>query len=162
MDNKKKDNEERKKILKLLRSKNPVIYDTVEFTKLVGKFIKARRKEFKISPFVLAKSLNITYQTYNKYENGQINIPLHTLFLITEKLNISFDSLIYKYYKEIYGANYRSILNIDDNIFPKFSNVDLEKSIDIVKEIYNSGDKKLITALNNNLDIYHSLIFKKS
>ena len=160
MSDKKKDSEKRKQLLKLLKQKNPAIYDTVEFTKLVGKFIKERRKEFKISPFDLAKSLNITYQTYNKYENGQINIPLHTLFLITEKLNISMDSLINKYHKEIYGANYRSILNINSNIFPKFSDVDLEKSIDIVKKIYESGDKQIITALNNNLDIYYSLIRK--
>ena len=136
-------------------------YETVEFATLVGKFIKARRKELKISPFVMAEFLNITYRTYNKYENGQINIPIHTLFLITEKLNISFDSLIDKYYKEIYGTNYRSILNIDDNIFPKFSNVDLDQSIDRVKEIYKSGNKMLILAFAGILDIFYSLIFKK-
>ena len=156
-----KNDEEYKRFKKAKKNKDEILnflkkekikYKSVEFSKLAGKFIKERRKELKISPIEIAKSLNISYRTYYKYENGQINIPLHTLFLITKNLNISFDLLIDKYYEEIYGANYR--------IFLKFSDVDLDKSIDIVKEIYKSGDKKLISALNNNLDIYYSLLKK--
>lgn len=172
MENNKKKMKMKDEILQFLK-KEKIKYDSVDFTKLAGKFIRERRKELKISPLEIAKSLNISYRTYNKYENGQINIPLHTLFLITKNLNISFDSLIDKYYKEIYGQDYKEILSIrsqiDDVIFNEDNNklqqisntnTDLEKSIDRVKAIYKSGNKILILALRGILDVYYSLIWK--
>ena len=148
-------------ILNFLK-KEKIKYESVEFSKIAGKFIKERRKELKISPLEIAKSLNISYRTYYKYENGQINIPLHTLFLITKNLNISFDLLIEKYYEEIYGKDYidEVILNEDNNKLLQISNADLEKSINKVKAIYKSGNKILILALRGILDVYYSLIRK--
>ena len=150
-------------ILQFLRNEK-IKYDSVEFTKLAGKFIKIRRKELKISPLDVAKSLNISYRTYNKYENGQINIPFNTLILITKNLNISMDSLINSFYKEIYGPDYMEILGIQNEIneeLSKYNSTDLDKSINIVKKIYKSGNKILILALKGTLDIYQSLIYKK-
>ena len=160
----------KEEILHFLK-KEKLKYDSVEFSKIAGKFIKERRKELKISSFEISKSLDISYRTYYKYENGQINIPLHTLFLITKNLNISFDLLIEKYYEEIYGDEDKRNIQKLNKEYPKFEqyansfiekNPDslIEKSIDIVKKIYKSGDKQIITALNNNLDIYYSLIRK--
>ena len=133
-------------------------YETVEFNNFIGKIIKDKRKELKVSPFIIAKSLKITYQTYNKYENGQINIPIHTLFLIADILNISFNSLIDKYYKEVSGGIDK--IQFHDLDIPVFSDIELEKSIDIVKKIYNTGDRKAIFYLKTVLDLVDSIINK--
>ncbi len=140
-------------------------YDIAEFKKYIGNFIKDRRKELKISPFDIAEFLGLSYPTYNKYESGHINIPLHTLSIIAKLLNLSFDSIIDNYYKEILGGDEIDLIEMNNSItVASFShiplNADLDKSIDIVKAIYNSGNKKIITALNYNLDIYYSLIKK--
>lgn len=125
-------------------------YETIEFNNFIGEIIKNKRKELNISPADIALTLNITYNAYNQYENGRINIPPENLFKITKILNISLDEckefyFNIKKYKESFKQKQISPLN---------------KKIDIVKEIYKSGDKKLISALNNNLDIYYSLLQK--
>ena len=157
---------EDQKEVKLINWTDAQFSDIAEFKKYIGNFIKEQRKKLKISPLKMAKDLRITYQTYNQYENGQIHIPLHTLFIIAKLLNLSFDSIIDNYYKEILGGDEIDLIEMNNSItVASFShiplNADLDKSINIVKKIYKSGNKILILALKGTLDIYQSLIFKK-
>ena len=156
-------NEDNKDMLEFLR-KTKAEYDLIEFNKILGKLIKERRKELKISPFDIAEFLGLSYPTYNKYENGHINIPLQTLFLITKKLNISMGAFMDKFYKAIWGDDYIDFICSQNEIneeLSKYNSTDLDKSINIVKKIYKSGNKILILALKGTLDIYQSLIYKK-
>ena len=147
----KENNEDYKRFKKARKN-----YETVEFNKFIGKIIRDKRKELNIAITDIASALSITYNTYYNYENGQINIPPENLFKIAKILNISLDDCkeLYfsiKKYKESFKQKRISPLNAD-----------VDKSVNIVKEIYKSGNKILILALKGVLDIYHSLIFKKS
>lgn len=163
------------------------------FNEIMGELIRAKRKALNLSPVNIAKSLNISYQTYSKYETGKITIPIENLFIIAKLFNTSIDSWLdyyFEYQENIRNNNYdffdekrKEILKTLDEdkrniqkLNKEYPNLEqyansfieknpdslIEKSIDIVKKIYESGDKQIITALNNNLDIYYSLIIKKS
>lgn len=141
-------------------------YETVEFNNFIGKIIKDKRKELKISSADITSVLYITYNAYNKYESGKANIPPENLFKIAKILNISLDDCKELYFSiKKYQDNFEQhISNINaDNKQQHISNInaDLDKSIDRVKEIYKSGNKILILALKGILDVYYSLIFKK-
>ena len=141
-------------------------YETVEFNNFIGKIIKDKRKELKISSTDIASVLYITYNAYNQYESGKSNIPPENLFKIAKILNISLDDCKELYFNiKKYKDNFeQQISNINTDKQQQISNIntDLEKSIDRVKEIYKSGNKILILALKGILDVYYSLIFKKT
>ncbi len=158
-----KKKERRNEILKLIRKGKPK-FESIEFTKLAGKFIMERRKELKISPFDMAKSLNIAYRTYNRYENGSANIPMHTLLLICYFLDISMDTLTSKYYEEVYGYFFKD--DFKKNIYqdlhieiPLYSKQELKESIDTIKYIFsNANDKQIISTLKVILNLFKSKI----
>lgn len=52
------------------------------------------REILEISLFEMASRLNIPMETYQKYENGEIDIPISTLYDIAEILQIDFTELI--------------------------------------------------------------------
>ena len=132
-------------------------YETIEFNNFIGKIIKDKRKELKISSTDIASVLYITYNAYNKYESGKANIPPENLFKITKILNISLDDC-----RELYFSIKKYEENYEEHFKQQISNtnIDLEKSIDRVKAIYKSGNKILILALKGILDVYYSLIRK--
>lgn len=61
------------------------------FDVYVGKMIKKRRKELKISQQQLAYVLGVTFQQIQKYEKGLNRISAEKLFEITQLLKTSFD-----------------------------------------------------------------------
>lgn len=59
----------------------------------IGQRIKTLRDISDISPETLAKELNIDKETYEKYENGQLDIPIGILKKIAEKFRVEFITL---------------------------------------------------------------------
>ncbi|MCL4322000.1 MAG: helix-turn-helix domain-containing protein [Deltaproteobacteria bacterium] len=146
------------------------------FNEIIGKLIRERRKELNLSPVNIAKYLNINYQTYSKYETGKITIPIENLFSIAKLLDVSIDSWLDLYYKKMFGDNYT---DKDINFYDTLSNFHDTKSfstntgktmedfnnliaakIKMVEAIYFFGDKKLVSAFNNSLNFFHSLLKK--
>ena len=61
----------------------------------IGKRIKARRKELKISAKQLGECLGVSYVTVYRYENGEIkNIPEDKLRIIAQQLNTTISYLM--------------------------------------------------------------------
>ena len=74
-------------------------YEIAEFYAFTGKIIKDKRKELGISASSIASALDIAYNTYFRYENGNVSIPAENLFKIAKILNISLDETMELYNK---------------------------------------------------------------
>lgn len=137
-----------------------------EFNEIIGKLIRERRKELNLSPVNIARYLNINYHTYSKYETGKISIPAEKLFSLAKLLNISLDNWLNVYYQNAsMSLDYEIVNEIicedDSNLNePQPDSLELKININILKEIYKSGDNKLIKFLDNFLDFLHSLLQK--
>ena len=105
-----------------------VVFLYKNYIKSFSKNLKSRRKQLGFTQEKLCEKLDISYSHYVKLENG-INAPsFETLINISNVLNISIDSLIFK-----------SVDNNDiklDNLFSKVSDYDEEK-LKIIKEFIN-------------------------
>lgn len=158
------------------------------FNEIMGELIRAKRKALNLSPVNIAKSLNISYQTYSKYETGKITIPIENLFIIAKLFNTSIDSWLDYYfeYQESRNNNYdffdekrkgifksleedkRNIQKLNkeypnleqyaNSFIEKKPDSLIEKNINIVKKIYESGDEKLIRFLDDFLDYLNFII----
>jgi len=137
-----------------------------KFNEIIGKLIRDRRKELNLSPVNIAKYLNINYRTYSQYETGRISIPAVKLFSITKLLGVSVDEWLNVYYQNAcMSVDYDIVHEIIDehnlnNLNEPYPDSLIELKINILKEIYKSGDKKLIKALDNILDSLYSLLQK--
>jgi transcriptional regulator with XRE-family HTH domain len=134
------------------------------FNEIIGKLIRERRKELNLSPVNIARYLNINYHTYSKYETGKISIPAEKLFSLAKLLNISLDNWLNVYYQNAsMSLDYEIVNEIicedDSNLNePQPDSLELKININILKEIYKSGDNKLIKFLDNFLDYLNFMI----
>jgi transcriptional regulator with XRE-family HTH domain len=140
-----------------------------EFNEIIGKLIRERRKELNLSPVNLAKYLNINYRTYSQYETGKISIPAEKLFSLAKLFAVSVDEWLNVYYKNAcMSVDYEIVNEIicehnkhdSNNLNEPYPDSLIELKINILKEIYKSGDNKLIKFLDNFLDFLHSLLQK--
>ena len=61
---------------------------------LIAKRIKELRMVLEISALDMAKEINIPFETYNKYENGVLDIPISVLYTIAHRLGTDITVLI--------------------------------------------------------------------
>lgn len=155
-----------------------------KFNEIIGKLIRDKRKELNLSPVNIAKYLNINYHTYSKYETGKITIPVKNLFSIAKLFDVSIDEWLDVYF-ELMSFN-KPIDSFDDlefnkkkretvsndkkaldnllnkqyanSLIEKYPDSLIEKRINILKEIYKTGDKKLIRFLDDFLDYLNFII----
>lgn len=67
----------------------------IDYNKEVGKLIKSYRKLKKLTLEDLAKKIYKSKSTLSKYENGQIQIDIDSLYIIAQALDIRVDKLLY-------------------------------------------------------------------
>jgi transcriptional regulator with XRE-family HTH domain len=61
---------------------------------LIPERIKELRTVLEISALDMAKEINIPFETYNKYENGELDIPISVLYTIAHRLGTDITVLI--------------------------------------------------------------------
>jgi len=61
---------------------------------LIAKRIKELRTILEVSALDMAKDTNIPFETYNKYENGVLDIPISVLYTIAHRLGTDITVLI--------------------------------------------------------------------
>lgn len=108
----------------------------------IGDNIKELRKMRKLTQKELAKIIDKTERTIQKYESGDIEPPVSVLEIISEKLNVPFDYFFSK-----------SLSKIDIELLDK--NIDTKKLSEEVKILDYLGKAKteqLIEELNNRSD----------
>lgn len=59
-----------------------------DFLMDIGKFIKKKRQDKKMTQFTLARKINVTHQQIHLYESGKNNIPITKLKDIVSILEI--------------------------------------------------------------------------
>lgn len=65
-----------------------------ELDLLIGRRIKERRTEIKMSQSKLGEQLGVSFQQVQKYENGKNRVSASTLFKISQALGIDFSYFI--------------------------------------------------------------------
>ncbi len=105
----------------------------------LGRKIKAERLNLRLSQMQIAKDLEISFQTYRRYEEGTNEMPIDIILKISEIFNLDINELL-----EVSKKN----KNIE---------YELEKNQLIIKKIYETKNKKLILALNSALNFIYEL-----
>ena len=105
----------------------------------LGRKIKAERLNLRLSQMQIAKDLEISFQTYRRYEEGTNEMPIDIILKISEIFNLDINELL-----EVSKKN----KNIE---------YELEKNQLIIKKIYETKNKKLILALNSALHFIYEL-----
>ena len=125
----------------------------VELFKYIGKKLKSKRTELKIEVEKIAELLNIDTLQIWKYETGKFKIPIDYLLKISKYFNVPFD-----YFIEDHLPDNKSV-----SIYTKESteNMNIEKKIQIIKQIYASSDTMLIEGIETCLSGYFEKFLKK-
>jgi transcriptional regulator with XRE-family HTH domain len=125
----------------------------VELFKYIGNRLKAKRLELKITKEKIAELLNIDSLQIWKYEKGSLKIPIDYLLKISKYFNVPFEYFIGEYQtRDKHGAVLARPSKEDTNI---------EKKIQIIKQIYASADKMLIEGIETCLSGYLEKFLKK-
>ena len=142
----------KKKNLKWGNIKMPKSKD-IELFKYIGIRLKTKRLELKISAEKIAELLNIDSLQIWKYEKGSLKIPIDYLLKISKYFNVPFD-----YFIEEYQADNKSGSAL---INQSIENANIEKKIQIIKQIYASADIMLIEGIETCLSGYLKKFLKK-
>ena len=112
--------------------------------------------------FIIAKLFNVSIDSWLDYyfEHQKLKRDNNYDWLDEKRKEISKNLDEDKKNIQKLNKEYPNLERYANSFIEKYPDSSIEKSIDIVKAIYNSGNKKIITALNYNLDIYYSLIKK--
>ena len=113
--------------------------------KFIGKRIRQKRKELKISQGVIADLLDISDTQIFKFETGESKIALDYLFKIAD----FFHADINYFFPENEKITHFSAIS------------QLEKRIVSIKKIYSYNDENLIDSVNNCIDSIQQTILKK-
>mgnify|MGYP002523673856 CR=1 FL=1 len=110
----------------------------------IGKKVKQRRSELRLSQSDLGKQLGVSFQQVQKYENGKNRISASTLFHISQILGVDFSYFVNGYsnasaLREDSCLTYRSHdreSTLLINYFSKLQDRSLRKQIlDLIKKI---------------------------
>jgi transcriptional regulator with XRE-family HTH domain len=124
----------------------------IELYKYIGKKLKKKRIEVKLSQEKIAEKLDVDYRQIYYYETGKSKIPLDNLLKLCEFFNVD----IYYFLGDIKKEKQEnlSVINYPDN-------PELEKIIVTVKEVYEFGDDDLILGVNNCVNSMQAILKKR-
>ncbi len=121
----------------------------IKLLKSLGKKLRSKRKELKISQGKIADLLDISDTQIYKYELGYSLIPLDNLLKLCELFNVD----IYYFLSDIKKDDVSAVKYPD--------NPELKKMILTVKEIYEYGDDDLILGVNNCVNAMQVMLKKR-
>ena len=113
--------------------------------KFIGKRIREKRKELKISQGVVADLLDISDTQIFKFETGESKIALDYLFKIADFFQVD----INYFFPQKEKITHFSVIS------------QLERRIVSIREIYSYNDENLIDSVNNCIDSIQQTILKK-
>ncbi|MHB1663923.1 MAG: helix-turn-helix domain-containing protein [bacterium] len=125
----------------------------IELFKYIGKKLKSKRTELKVEVEKIAELLNLDVLQIWKYETGEFKIPIDYLLKISKYFNVPFDYFIEEYLPD----NKSAFIYIKESK----ENVNIEKKIQIIKQIYASSDTMLIEGIETCLSGYFEKFLKK-
>lgn len=112
--------------------------------KFIGKRIRQKRKELKISQGVIADLLDISDTQIFKFETGESKIALDYLFKIAD----------------FFHADINYFFPKNEKITNFSSDPELEKIIMTIKEIYEFKDDDIILGVNNCINSMRAILKK--
>jgi transcriptional regulator with XRE-family HTH domain len=119
-----------------------------ELFKYIGLKIRIKRRELNLSQEKLAEMLNVAYTQVYNYETGKFKIPLDYLMELADIFKVDLN-----YFLSDYNAGTKL----------KFENENKEynKTIGMVKEIYNLNDENLIYLLKKSVESIYNIVKAK-
>ena len=120
-----------------------------ELFKYIGLKIRIKRRELNLSQEKLAEMLNVAYTQVYNYETGKFKIPLDYLMELADIFKVDLN-----YFLSDYNAGTKL----------KFENENKEynKTIGMVKEIYNLNDENLIYLLKKSVESIYNIVKAKN
>ena len=134
-------------MVKEIKSKNDELFQ------FIGKKIRQKRKEIKVTQGTIANLLDISDTQIFKFETGESKIALDYLLKLAEFFNVPLEY----FYSDFEGKN-----KLENQSVVKYpSNTDLDKAILAAKEIYEFGDEDLIVGVNNCINTMQVILKKR-
>jgi transcriptional regulator with XRE-family HTH domain len=103
----------------------------------IGKKLRNKRKELKMTQKDLAASVGVTFQQLQKYESGQSKISIIMLVKLCDALNVSVNYFIPNKYWRLKDSNSQ----LDSNLKSDFTEENLEEKL---INMFNSIDDKQV------------------
>jgi transcriptional regulator with XRE-family HTH domain len=123
-------------------------HKNTELFKHIGLKIRIKRRELNLSQEKLAEMLNVAYTQVYNYETGRFKIPLDYLLELANIFKVDLN-----YFLSDYNAGAK--LKLENE------NKEYNKTIAMVKEIYNFTDENLIYLLKKSVESIYSVVKAK-
>ena len=124
-------------------------HKNIELFKHIGLKIRIKRRELNLSQEKLAEMLNVAYTQIYNYETGRFKIPLDYLLELADIFNVDLNYFL-------------SDFNSGKKVKLENENLELNKTIGMVKKIYNFKDDNLIYGLKKSIESIYNVIKTKS
>ena len=102
---------------------------------------KLRDNGLKISYFKIAEALGVSDRTINHYVNGDVGLKVYNLYLFIKKYELPLEDIAF-----LFDITPKSTL--PQTVSPFSDNPKINEKILILKQIYESGDKILISSVD--------------
>ena len=119
-----------------------------ELTILIGKGIRMLRNQRGYSISEVSKKLEVPYQTYKRWEDGEVLPSLYNFFKICELFDVSPDDILY-YGENNTGDHLGSLRKIKNFLITKPKTLELLASL--IDELNN--EKRLLTLLSRIISV---------
>jgi transcriptional regulator with XRE-family HTH domain len=123
-------------------------HKNIELFKHIGLKIRIKRRELNLSQEKLAEMLNVAYTQVYNYETGRFKIPLDYLLELADIFNVDLNYFL-------------SDFNSGKKVKLENENLELNKTIGMVKKIYNFKDDNLIYGLKKSIESIYNVIKTK-
>ena len=124
-------------------------HKNIELFKHIGLKIRIKRRELNLSQEKLAEMLNVAYTQIYNYETGRFKIPLDYLLELADIFNVDLNYFL-------------SDFNSGKKVKLENEHLELNKTIGMVKKIYNFKDDNLIYGLKKSIESIYNVIKTKS
>ena len=124
-------------------------HKNIELFKHIGLKIRIKRRELNFSQEKLAEMLNVAYTQVYNYETGRFKIPLDYLLELADIFNVDLNYFL-------------SDFNSGKKVKLENENLELNKTIGMVKEIYNLNDENLIYLLKKSVESIYNIVKAKN
>ena len=124
-------------------------HKNIELFKHIGLKIRIKRRELNLSQEKLAEMLNVAYTQVYNYETGRFKIPLDYLLELADIFNVDLN-----YFLSDFNSGKKEKLENE--------NLELNKTIGMVKEIYNLNDENLIYLLKKSVESIYNIVKAKN
>ena len=123
-------------------------HKNIELFKHIGLKIRIKRRELDFSQEKLAEMLNVAYTQVYNYETGRFKIPLDYLLELADIFNVDLNYFL-------------SDFNSGKKVKLENEHLELNKTIGMVKKIYNFKDDNLIYGLKKSIESIYNVIKTK-